>query len=145
MTSAADAQTSSRAALVVRVAERLAQVVALTATVRQALRLGDAERIVEATARLETLALEISVLAAEHDRLPAEPSTRELAQARAALERAIADAARGAALGSGLLERMVWTTRRLIETLERGSTGAAYLPTGRGDASAHAGRLRGQA
>ena len=105
----------------------------LTEEVHRGLRAADASAIEAATGRLETLALEFRVLEQEYRRLPAparEGGTRALDRARADLERTSLRVARSAAVGSGLLARLVAVSRNLIATMGTGP-GESYLPDGR--------------
>lgn len=125
---------SSRASVLGAIAVRLIQAEALGVEVRRGLAGGDAESIDAATARLETLIIELRLLQAEWSRLPAmlgaEAASSELIAARHELDEAMTRLARSAAIHGGLLERLVGLSRRLLETLGQ-SDGEAYLPSGR--------------
>jgi hypothetical protein len=124
----------TRARLLDRLRERLEAAEALTLEVRDGLRSADAPAIEDATSRLETLALEFRVLEQEYRRLP-EPREDSLESSlvehsRSELEQAALRIARSAAVGSGLLERLVAVSRNLVATLSP-EPGESYLPNGR--------------
>jgi hypothetical protein len=125
---------SSRASVLGAIAIRLTQAEALGVEVRRGLAGGDAETIDAATARLETLIIELRLLQAEWSRLPATlgaaTTSAELTAARRELDEAMTRLARSAAVHGGLLERLVGLSRRLLEALGQ-TDGETYLPSGR--------------
>ncbi len=133
MTSRVDAQKTPRTDAVHRLCERLDLAEALSVEMRNALKQADATAIESATARMETLALEFKVLDAEYRRLPPEdPDAREpgIDRALTRLNDTSTRLARSAAIGGGLLERLVSMSRQLIGALQ-GASGETYLPSGR--------------
>ncbi|ANM30556.1 hypothetical protein ABI59_14685 [Acidobacteria bacterium Mor1] len=128
--------TSPRADLLDEFRQRLHEAMSLTDTVRASLLAGDEASILEATARLRTVAAEYKVLSEEYSRLDraAEQGPHEdpdnLERARAELEQVATEAVRAGAIAGGLLERMVRMSRALIEAVSV-EAGTGYLPTGR--------------
>ncbi len=122
-----------RAELLDRLRERLEQAELLTGEMQQGLQRADSHTIEAASARLDTLALEFKLLHAEYSRLPkVDETTTEpgLATARAGLDRTATRLARSAAIGGGLLERLVALTSKLIGTLQTAG-GETYLASGK--------------
>jgi hypothetical protein len=123
---------ATRAQLLDQLRVRLDAAEKLTAAVQRGLRDADASGIEEATARLETLLLEFRLLEQEYRRLPS--TTREtddpkLNRARTDLERAAVRIARSAAVGSGMLARLVAVSRSLIASMGP-ALGESYRPDG---------------
>lgn len=117
-----------RARLVDELCRRLVGAAELDRQMRAALRNGDADAIDGATARLETLALESKLLAAEFGRAPA-GDLDELRAARTRLDQTLTDLARSTAIDGALLARLIQINRRLIELIH--GTEETYGPTGR--------------
>jgi hypothetical protein len=128
--------------------DRLDCAAALHLQMREGLERGDAEAIESATPLLETLLLEFKVLRDEYERLGGlvEPTEAQaLCRAKAEFETTATRLARAAAVGGGLLERLVSLNRRLLDTLET-STGETYLASGQPRRESLGGlRLRGRA
>ncbi len=128
--------STPRADLLDEFRERLHEAMTLTDTVRASLLDGDEETILEATARLRTVAVEYKVLSEEYARLDraAEQAPDEdpenLERARAELEQVAIQAVRAGAIAGGLLERLVRMSRALIDAVSA-EAGTGYLPTGR--------------
>ena len=133
MSSEADLQSAdgTRVVLLDRLRERLEQIAELSTAMQRALKRTDVAAIDEAATRLETLALEFKLLAAEYRRLP-EPDgdSPDLQRARGDLEQTAMRLARSAAVGGGLLERLVAVTRQLVHVIDA-AVGETYLPSGR--------------
>lgn len=127
---------------------RLEAAHSLSESMRASLRSGSAEEIEAMSARLETAALEFKLLVEEYRRAEeAEPSGDDegVADAKRELEEAASRLARGSAISSGVLERMV-TIRRGLLALVADATGEVYESTGRAKEIAPKGvRLRQQA
>ena len=123
---------SIRAELLVKLRLRLEAAEQLSREAQAALKRGDALAIDEGTSRLETLLLEFRVLESEYRRLPALVLGQNLAeeQAREALQSAALRIARSAAIGSGLLARLVGMARQLLDAASVDS-GGGYTPRGR--------------
>lgn len=132
MSSSAEAASPAapRTELVDRLRERLERAESLSTRFHEALKQADAERIREATDKLETLALEFKLLHAEYrkvpDDAPAEPS---LERARGELENVATRLARGSAANSALLERLISVSRGLADSV-RQVQGDSYVATG---------------
>jgi hypothetical protein len=119
--------------LMEQLTERLNGAETLSADLRLGLQRADAPAIEAATARLETLVLELRVLLGEYRRLfpagGAVPADERLASARAGLEASAARLVRSQAMASGLLERMVTLHRGLLGILAAAS-GEPYQRSG---------------
>jgi hypothetical protein len=111
-----------------RLRERLERAAGLEHDMRASLRLADAAGIESATCRLETVALEIRLIAAELARLPEVGRAPELDRARAELDRTATRLARSSAVGGGLLERLVGMARRFTAAIDADTE--TYLGSG---------------
>jgi hypothetical protein len=127
-------ETAVRANLMNGLRERLDAVEPLCASIRRALAAGDASSIESATARLETIALEVRVLADEFRRLPVPGRVEAADEALVAASRALRESAlvlaRSAAVTHGFLDRTIALRRGLLAAIAS-ATGEGYLPTGR--------------
>lgn len=124
-----------RARLLEQLRQRLESVHELTRAMQQHLLAGEAERIEEAGAQLQTVAQEFKILVEEYERLPAtapdeQEAPRTLA-ARQALEATTTRLARSSAMAGTLLERMVTVGRGLLGLLA-GAKDGTYRSDGRG-------------
>jgi len=90
------------------------------------------EDIDASIARLETVAQEFKLLVEEYDRLPLGAGDHDprVAEARRALDRAVANIARSSAISGGLLERLILVSRRRLELLDSAVEGT-YKSNGR--------------
>lgn len=129
----AEAWAIARVRVLTELRARLERAESLAASVRQALGRADVDAIDSATARMETLAQEVKLLAEEHRRLGAAPPAIEndprLVEARRALRETTTRLARGAAVAGGLLVRMVGLSRGLLSMLDSARSGT-YRPSG---------------
>jgi hypothetical protein len=114
----AQGEVRARAALLDRLRERLEIVASLEHEMRASLGRGDARAIDDTTSRLETVALEVRLLAAELERLPGATGGAGLDVARAELDRTAMRLARSSAVGGGLLERLIALTRKFTAALD---------------------------
>jgi len=123
-------ERGARAELLGRLRLRLEQAAELEDEMRRGLRDADATRIEAATCRLETVALEVKLLAAELDRFPAGADIHDpdVQRARAELDETATRLARSSAVGGGLLERLIGLSRRLTKALDAGTE--TYLYSG---------------
>jgi hypothetical protein len=123
-----------RCSLLRQLRERLELVHDLSAEVRLALTGGDAAKIDDAAAQMETIAQEFKLLAQEYDRLPPhgadETADGPVERERKALAETAERIARSAAVNGGLLERLLTLSRGLIG-LFGAATDGTYQSTGR--------------
>jgi hypothetical protein len=119
---------SAEAELLDRLRQRLERAAGLEHDMRASLKRADVAGIETATSRLETVALEVRLVAAELDRLPRTSGAPDVERARVELDRTATRLARSAAVGGGLLHRLVGMTRRFTAALDADTE--PYLSSG---------------
>jgi hypothetical protein len=126
-----EARSRSRALLFDELRRRLEEVRSLSRAMRTALARADAAGIEGACARLETIHLEVKLLAEEHGRLgPGGDEGPEEALARRAFEQEAAELARAGAVSAALAERIAGLRRGLLAIASAAAGSGGYRPGG---------------
>lgn len=124
---------ASRADVLLQLERQLEAAGRLTEKMQRSLRDANAEAIDAVAAQLRTLALECKLLHEEYQRFPATTADADdpgFAHARAKFEQTATRLARAAAVGGGLLARLVELSQQLIASLG-GPSGETYMASGR--------------